>query len=374
MELPPFLLDHWLSAYDFAQPPIAFNLASSTGPRWSVDELAALGTRRAEIGATVLSYAPPEGAPDLREQVADFQGVDPESVIMTTGSSEALSILLCLQARLGGNVVIPDPGYPAYAAMAQAWALDVRPYRLKPEYGFAQLAETALAATDGDTVAVIVNTPHNPTGAVMERSEIDLLAQTLGSRGIPLIVDEVYHPLYFGIAPKSAAGIDNVLVISDLSKAFSLPGLRTGWIVDLDAARRRRIVDARSYFTISSSPLLETLATHALRQRSDILGRLDRVAGANLANLDSSMSETGDMISWVRPRGGTTCFPWFTDGRDSRPFCEALAKDGVLVAPGDCFGHSSYFRIGFAQQADRFHIASQTIRDLIATMRRPRKL
>jgi len=357
VDLPPFLLDNWLSAYDFAQTPIAFNLASSTGPRWSVAEVAALGAKRPPIDATVLSYAPPDGGRELREAIADFQEVDRSSVVVTTGSSEALSILLCLHSRPGGNVVTPDPGYPAYAAMAKAWGLANRLYPLTPEAGFAQEADAVLAATDADTIAVIINTPHNPTGSVMARTEIERLARHLKPRGIPLIVDEVYHPLYFGQVQPSAAGIDGVVVTSDLSKAFSLPGLRTGWIVDLDATRRSRVIDARSYFTISGSPLTEVLAAHALRERHQILSRLDLVAAANRARLNDMIAMTDGILSWVPPRGGTTCFPWFTDGRDSRPFSRELADSGVLVAPGDCFNHPAHLRIGFAQQADDFDVA-----------------
>ena len=363
MDLPPFLLDHWLSKYDFAQPPISLNLASSTGPRWSVGELTALGAPGLDIASIVLSYAPPDGGQSLREAIADFHGVEPDMVVTTTGASEALSILLCLQARAGGNIVIPDPGYPAYAAMAKAWGLGARFYSLTSDTDFAQRADAMLDATDGDTVAVIVNTPHNPTGSVMETAEIEALAGALASRGVPLLVDEVYHPLYFGPPLPSAGGVDNVIVTTDLSKAFSLPGLRTGWIIDRDAARRRRIIDARSYFTVSGSPVLETLAAHALRERRDILARLSDVATANLARLDRLIADAGGVLSWSRPRGGTTCFPWFTDGRDSRPFCEALALDGVLLAPGDCFGRPQHMRIGFAQQADRFDIATRTILD-----------
>jgi aspartate/methionine/tyrosine aminotransferase len=223
-----------------------------------------------------------------------------------------------------------------------------------------------LAAIDADTIAVVINTPHNPTGSVMARTEIERLARHLKPRGILLIVDEVYHPLYFGQAPPSAAGINGVVVISDLSKAFSLPGLRTGWIVDLDATRRSRIIDARSYFTISGSPMTEVLAAHALRERNEILSRLEMVAATNLARLDDMIALTKGVLSWVRPSGGTTCFPSFTDGRDSRRFCQELADNGVLVAPGDCFGHPAHLRIGFAQQAVDFDVALGTILKLLS--------
>jgi len=368
MDLPPFLLDHWLSRYDFATPPIAYNLASSTGPRWSIEDLTGLGGSPLDIGGTVLSYAPPEGSRPLRAAVAAFHAADPDWVVMTTGASEALSILLCLAERPNGNLVIPDPAYPAYAAMAHAWRLDVRHYELAREAGFAQHPDAVLEAVNADTVGVIVNTPHNPTGSVMETGDLANLAAALAARGVPLLVDEVYHPLYFGTPLPSAAGIENVIVLSDMSKALSLPGLRTGWIIDRDAERRRRIVDARSYFTISSSPLLERLAAHALVHSDLILDRLRTIADANLARLDALIAGLHGVLAWTPPRGGTTAFPWFGDGRESRPFCETLADAGVLVAPGDCFGHASHMRIGFAQQADRFDVAIERITALVSRL------
>jgi aspartate/methionine/tyrosine aminotransferase len=211
-----------------------------------------------------------------------------------------------------------------------------------------------LEAVDDKTALVLMNTPHNPTGAVAPRAEVERLAQRLGERGVPLVVDEVYHPLYFGAASPSSAGLPNVIVVGDMSKALSLPGLRTGWIIDMDSKRRARAYDARSYFTISGSPVLEALATHALRHRGAVLARSQRVTNANLAALRTFMHEQCDALSWVPPQGGTVAFPWFKDGRSSRAFCTALAASGVLTVPGDCFGAPEHLRIGFGAQAHGF--------------------
>jgi aspartate/methionine/tyrosine aminotransferase len=196
----------------------------------------------------------------------------------------------------------------------------------------------------------------------MPAAEATLLAGELAGRGIPLAVDEVYHPLYFGAAVPSAATLPNTIVVSDMSKALSLPGLRVGWIVDADAERRKRIIDARSYFTISSSPVTEALAAHALRNRRAILERLRQIATANLAALEDLINKAGEVLGWVKPDGGTVSFPWFRDGRDSRPFCEALAAKGVLVVPGDCFGKPDHMRVGFGAQATRFVDAVEIMR------------
>ena len=239
--------------------------------------------------------------------------------------------------------------------MAGVWGLGVRQARLSRENNYRQSAADVLAAADKETVLALVNTPHNPTGSVMPPDEIRALAGALAENRVPLIVDEVYHPLYFGAQPPSAASTGNVLAMGDMSKALSLAGLRMGWIVDADAERRNRIVDARSYFTISGSPVLEALATHALLHREVLLAKLRAVASENLAALSAFMERVADTLAWVRPTGGTVAFPWFRDGRDSRPFCEALAAKGVLVAPGDCFAMPDHMRIGFAVlKSDRF--------------------
>jgi aspartate/methionine/tyrosine aminotransferase len=352
MELPPFLLDHWMAAHEFATPPIRYNLASSTGPKWSVGEVLKLGN--VSLDNIGIGYAPPEGTRELREAVGAFLGVDPDWVVTTTGASEAISALFCLYARPGANVVLPSPDFPAFDAMAGVWGLGVSPYALARDTGFAQSPDAVLAAVDAGTVLALVNTPHNPAGTVMPHTEIARLAEKLGERGIPLIVDEVYHPLYFGAGQPSAAPLENVIVVGDMSKAMSLPGTRLGWLTVQDPKLRERIIDARSYFTISGSPVMEAIATQALLHRDAVLGRLQKAAIANLLLLSAAMDRAADKVGWVKPEGGTLAFPWFRDGRDSRPFCEAVAKAGVLIVPGDCYGMPDHFRIGIGAQENGY--------------------
>jgi aspartate/methionine/tyrosine aminotransferase len=348
MKLPPFKLDLWLAAHEFATPPIRYNLASSTGPLWTVAELMTLGGGSpAALGELTLSYAPPQGGKLLRECIAARHGVDPDHVLVMTGASEALIALTCLFAGDGASIVLPKPVYPAVPVFARAWGMRVREYELDREQGFAQTATGVLAAVDGSTRVVFVNTPHNPTGSVMTVSEQRKLAEALAERGIPLIVDEVYHPLYHGAEMPSASALANTIVVGDFAKALSIPGLRIGWLIDRDPARREALLDLRSYFTISGSPLTEAVGAHALAHAPAILGRLRAVARANLTLLTPFMEKHRDVLAWTPPAGGTTSFPWLRDGRDARPVCEALAKAGVLAAPGDCFEMAAHMRLGF---------------------------
>ena len=224
-----------------------------------------------------------------------------------------------------------------------------------------------LAAVDASTCAVFVNTPHNPTGSVMAPAELRKLAEALAARGIPLIVDEVYHPLYFDGPAPSASALPNTIVLGDFAKALSIPGLRIGWLIDRDASRRETLLDMRSYFTISGSPLTEAVGAHALAHAPEIIERLEDVARANLSLFTRFMEDRRDVLDWAAPGGGTTCFPWFRDGRDARPMCDALAKAGVLAAPGDCFDMPAHFRVGFGAMRSGYADALAIFSRVLAT-------
>jgi aspartate/methionine/tyrosine aminotransferase len=374
MKLPPFLLDQWLAAHEFADPPIRYNLASSTGPQWTLGDLLALADAaghdaRRQIEELKLSYAPPQGGARLRQRIASLQGVDPDQVLVMTGASEALLTLICHFAEPGKNLVLPRPCYPAVPVMARAWGMEVRTYRLDAERAFVQSADDVLAAVNADTRAVFVNSPHNPTGSVMPVTEQRELADALAARGIPLIMDEVYHPLYFGGDLPTAASLPNTIVVGDFAKALSLPGLRIGWLVDRDAQRREALLDARSYFTISGSPLSEALGALALEHASTIFSTLRETAATNLAMLTRFMDAHREQLAFAPPAGGTTCFPRLRSGENARPLSMALARAGVLVAPGDCFDAPAHLRIGFGAMRDGYAEALQLFGQVLAAIR-----
>jgi len=199
MKLPPFLLDLWLAAHEFATPPIRYNLASSTGPLWTLGEIGALGGGNVrKLDELVLSYAPPQGGKLLRERIAGRSGVDPDTVLALTGASEALMALTAYFAEPGASIVLPRPAYPAMPVLARAWGMNVREYAVDTTRGFAQDARTVLAAVDDTTRAVLINTPHNPTGSIMSAAEQRTLAEALEPPCELLLarVDETAGPNY----------------------------------------------------------------------------------------------------------------------------------------------------------------------------------
>ena len=355
MQIPPFQLDHWLEQKFTADPPVEFDLGSSTGPVWTVREILALEPGAGErLTSLALSYTHSAGTPELRSEIATVYGVDPHSVHVSTGGAEALLIFFYLAAEPGANVVLPDPGYPANSSHAQALGLEQRFYRLRSENGFQVDPDEVRSLIDQRTKFVLLNSPHNPTGAVIGAAELDAIHELCISRGTDLIVDEVYHPIYHGAEMPSAARLEQAIVLGDFSKALCLSGLRTGWIVDRDPARRARFNNARSIFTASNTAAGELLGAIALRHRGAILARGRRVATENLALLDTFFAEQVATLRWVRPAGGYTGMPWLLDGSDGRQFCLRAMRHGVMLAPGDCFGMPTHFRIGFGATGDKF--------------------
>jgi aspartate/methionine/tyrosine aminotransferase len=355
MRFPPFLLDQWLDQKNSPGSKIDYDLGSSTGPQWTLRELLAL--EETDLNAlldTRLLYTTPAGTPELREMIGATQGVDPDCVQVVTGAAEALLILFSLAAEPGANVVLPNPGFPTNTALPEAFGIEARTYTLRAENAFRMDPDEIRSLVDRNTRLVLVNSPHNPTGAVIGDDEMESLHDFCAERGVQLVADEVYHPIYYGDRRPSSTRLPHVTVLGDFSKALCLSGLRTGWIIERDAARRERYLNARSYFTVSNTALGEQLAALALRNREPIYDRCKSISAKNLKVLDSLFAKNSEILNWVRPSGGMTAFPWLVDGSDAREFCQRLAKRGVMLAPGDCFGMRSHFRIGFGATGDRF--------------------
>jgi aspartate/methionine/tyrosine aminotransferase len=353
MQLKPFLLDVWLDQYEHG---IDFNLAASTGPTWTVNDILALAddeTRHRFLNHKLV-YSRPAGADSLREAIAEMQRVPVESVQIVTGASEALLTLMWLAAEPGANVIIPQPGFTTFSALPESLGLETRFYRVRRENGFRIDLDEIKRLVDGKTKLILVNSPHNPTGATVGDEEMEALHEFTAERGIQLISDEVYHPIYHGKQTQSAARLPHATVIADLSKAFSIAGVRTGWMIEHDVQRRQQYWTARAYFSISNTTTGELLSEIAVRKRDAVLGKTQEVATRNLKLLERFMSEHRDVLGWIPPQGGMTAFPWLVSGENARPFCQAAAEQGILLAPGDCFDAPSHFRLGFAAAGDNF--------------------
>lgn len=373
MKLVPFVLEEWLAKYRDSVP---HHLGMSTGPKWTLAEIKALMTD-AELAAfesTPLTYCASNGGEGLRTALASMYGADPEEILVLNGGAEALLVLFAVIDDPKANVVVPVPSFAPFVELPAALGIETRRYELKIEDGFALDVDAIVRLADVRTKLILVNTPHNPSGAAIDDAAIRELEAFAEPRGIQLVVDEVYHPIYHGEPRRSAGEYSRATVLGDFSKSFGLPGLRIGWLLERDAARRHRLMNAHNWFTVSTNMLGELLAEVATRRRETVFGRTLAVCRANLALLEEWIARHEDRLEWLRPVGSMTAFPRLRGERDARPFCIAAAERGVLLAPGDCFGAPAHFRIGFGVEMPRYAEALDILSDVLVEPRRRARL
>jgi len=363
-----FLLDSWLDQNAGAE----FNLGGSTGPRWTPREILALagGAEKEELLDLTLGYAPAAGSEALREGIAAMQGVPAEEVLVLAGSAEALFQIFFLAAEPGANVIIPFPNFPAHQTVPEALGFEIRHYHLRRENSYRINLDEVTGLADRNTKLLVVNSPHNPTGATLSDAEMKSLHDFCAERGVQFVCDEVFHPIYHGPETQSTARLPQATVVGDFSKALSLPGLRLGWIIERDRGRRAEYLNAREYISVSNTPMGEFLGNIAIRHHQVVLARTREVTGANLTLLDRVLAEHSDVLDWVRPQGGMTGFARLRAGGDGRRFCEKALERGVLLAPGDCWGLPDHIRIGFGMGQEWYPRAMTRFAELLHTQSR----
>ena len=214
-----------------------------------------------------------------------------------------------------------------------------------------------------------LSNPQNPTGQVLRRSLLQNIVDLAAEHDITVMCDEVYRPIFHGISPVDSEfppsilslGYKKTIATGSLSKAYSLAGLRVGWIASRDINIIDQCAKARDYTTISVGQLDEHVAAFALSQHTihSLLGRNIRLAKTNLDLLEKFIIKHDDICEWVKPVAGTTAFIRFhREGvpADDVALCKALIeKSGVLFVPGKaCFGseYAGYIRVGFVQEGD----------------------
>lgn len=370
MNLPRFALDEWLAQKHDPAVRVEFDLGSSTGPVWTFRELLSLGGDLDELLDSPVSYVNSRGTVALRESIADLEGCHPDHVQATTGGAEGLLLIFSHAAAPGANVVLPNPGFPANDALAQAFGLEARHYGIRQENGFRIDVDEIRELIDANTSLVLVNSPHNPAGAVVSDHEMETLHDYCADKGIQFLSDQVYHPIYHAGVMHTAARLPHATVLGDLSKALCLSGLRVGWIIERDAKRRATYLNARTFFTVCGAALAERLAALAVWQHEVIYARARTITSTNLAHLAGFFEANRGLFHYTPPNGGMTAFPSMADGGDARPLCAEALRKGLLLAPGDCFGAPEHFRIGLAASGERFAAGLERLADIVHSFER----
>ena len=321
----------------------------------SMAELLALadddGRRRWE--GLRLGYTESLGLPALRDEIASlYPGLDASGVITFAGAEEPIFLAMHALLNAGDHAVVVWPAYQSLYEVARSIGATVTLVPLNPR-DWALDVDAVAAAMQPNTKVIVVNSPHNPTGAQLEPAQFERLAAIAELHDAHLFSDEVYRFLEHSSTrlPTAAERTDRGVSLGVMSKAFGLAGLRIGWISTRDHALLGRIARLKDYTTICNAGPSEILALIALRAREAVLARTNAIIRDNLQILDAFFARQADRFEWVRPRAGSTAFPKLLAGNVDEFAAALVEREGVLILPASQLGYpGNYFRLGYGRR------------------------
>lgn len=350
MDIKPFTLERWQSVWE---NQVGLNLSESGVHPLTVEELVTDKDELQRILRQPLGYPQTNGSELLRSRVAElYPGATAQNVLMTSGCSEANFVSVWGLVEPGDEVVFMKPNYMQIEGVAEAIGAKVVPIWLREQSGW-QIDTTELRkAVTPRTKLIAICNPNNPTGAVMSENAMDAVCACAAKVGAWILSDEVYRgaELEGEMSPTLWGRYDRVLCNAGLSKAYSLPGLRTGWIVG-PADTVDKLWGVHDYTSIGISMLTDKLAAIALEagKRQWIVERTRRILRENYAIVQQWLRGRGDLFRHVPPQAGGIAWIGYNRPWSSDALVEELRKrKDMLLVPGTQFGMDHFLRIGFA--------------------------
>jgi aspartate aminotransferase len=325
---------------------------------------------RAAIDAgEVDAYTPNNGQLATRQAIAAKsrrdQGVpvEPDRIILTAGGSEALHIAIMAHVSPGDEVLIPDPGFVSYDALVRLAGGTPVPVPLREDLTL-DPAAVAAAMTD-DTVAFIINSPGNPTGAVSPPADIDAFAALAAETETLCISDEVYEYTVFDGTFRSALegdAAEHVVVVNSASKLFSMTGWRIGWVI-ATPDRVTRMLRVHQYAQACATAVSQVALRAALEGPQDIVTEMTTTFARRRDVVVDRLEAMG--LSVPTPGGAFYAMPRVPDG-----FAQACIEHDVLVVPGDAFGAAGAdrVRISFATDMDTLEEGLDRMQTALASL------
>src|SRR6202022_4037907 len=325
-------------------------------------------------------YTPASGIFEAREAVAGFVSrtlkteVDPTEVVLVPGSKNVLLFTLLACIEPGDEVILPDPGYPAYASQVAFIGGVPKTVTLREETGFRMDLDELASLITPKTRMLIINTPQNPTGGVLTTEDVEFVCELAHKHDLLVVSDEIYSQLVYGfehVSPLSHPGMRERTVLMDgLSKSYAMTGWRLGYAVapralaaKLDQLMINSSSCAAAFTQIAAIEALGTPeSAHAVarmvrvfeRRRDLVVDGINAIPGMRCA----------------KPQGAFYAFPNIEGtGFGERELADRLLTEaGVAVLPGTAFGAAGkgFIRLAYTQSEDELKLGLERIREFVA--------
>ena len=326
-------------------------------------------------------YTPASGIWEAREAVAQFVSrmlsteVEPADVVLVPGSKNVLLFTLLACVEPGDEVILPDPGYPAYASQVSFIGAVPRMVTLREESGFRLDLDALESLVTPKTRMLIINTPQNPTGGVLTEEDVDFVCDLAREHDLLVVSDEIYSQLVYGfhhVSPLSRPGMRERTVLMDgLSKSYAMTGWRLGYAVaprELAARLDTLMINSSSCAAaFTQIAAIEALGSpeseHAVRRMVKVFEHRRDLVVDGLNDIPG--------IRCHRPQGSFYVFPNIEGtGFDEHDLASRLLNEaGVAVLPGTAFGPAGkgYIRLAYTQSEDELKLGLGRIKEFIAT-------
>ncbi|MBU9809190.1 pyridoxal phosphate-dependent aminotransferase [Rahnella sp. C60] len=354
-----FRLISYLSRLEHA---VRFPLSSSYPESMDLDTLFELAGKehRAPFMQTMLDYPPLRGTPALLDAIAStYQKITAQDIISFAGADEAIYASFQMLLKSGDHAVVITPNYQSLESVPLSLC-DVSGVALDADNDWALDTGKIRDALRPNTKVLVINFPHNPTGALISRAQLDELIDLCRERGIWIFSDEVYRLTEFDPAdrlPQLADIYERGISLNVTSKAYGLPGLRIGWVACQDKTWMLELERMKQYLSICNSMPGEVLTTIALNARIPILERVMERSRRRLASLTAFLARYPHLFQLSLPKAGVLTFVRYTGAEGAEAFATQLVQQaGVMVIPSVAYGSAlnavseDFLRIGFGRE------------------------
>ena len=318
-------------------------------------------------------YGPSAGLPPLREAIAQYVSetrrvkASPEEVVVVPGGKPIIFFIILALAEEGDEVIYPNPGFPIYESMINYVGAKAVPIRLREELDFRLDVDELAGLINDRTKLLILNSPQNPTGGVLEKKDIDAIARAIGDRNILVLTDEIYSRLIFEGEHHSIMSLDGMkercILLDGFSKTYAMTGWRMGYgVMRADLATHvARLMTNSNSCTASFSQVagiealrgpqgsVETMCAEFKKRRDVMVAGLNSIKG----------------FSCLLPKGAFYVFPnIIKTGWPSKKLADALLEDaGVAALSGTAFGEfgEGYLRFSVANSIENIEKALERV-------------
>jgi aspartate aminotransferase len=309
-------------------------------------------------------YGPSAGLPELRETIAQYisetrrVSVTPEEVVVVPGGKPIIFFSILTLAEDGDEVIYPNPGFPIYESMINYVGAKAVPIRLREELDFRLDVDELSGLINDHTKLIILNSPQNPTGGVLEEEDIEAIAEAIGDRNIMVLADEIYSRLIFEGEHHSIMSIDGMkercILLDGFSKTYAMTGWRMGYGVmrtDLAAHVARLMTNSNS----CTASFTQIAGIEALRGPQDAVEKMCTEFKKRRDVMVTGLNEIKG-FSCLLPKGAFYVFPNIKEtGWRSKKLADALLEDaGVAALSGTAFGDfgEGYLRFSVANSIE----------------------